>query len=478
MFAVLSLCLIGLTFASPQTNYFNLAEEQWTEPETPEVGFLGLSSGASLVVPQIRVGGFSCSGRSYGYFADVENNCQIFHICQPSANARGEPVIYQYSNFCPNQTRFDQRLHQCLNLNNQNLLPCEQSLQYYPTTESRFREAPVEVQRSENVEQIPVSVIAEQRTENLPIEGQRQGVLETTISHPAVKGFSSAFRTQTIVNREFPTKNIGRSESVQVLPQSNLGISVSQPVVSQIGSLQTNVPVVRRGSLPTLSQSVGQQSVQPIVPVIAVDRRFSSVQTLPQPLQQQSVPLVRNAPLVQNIPQRFEQQSLPLVRNAPLVQNLPQPLEQQSLPLVRNAPLVSALPQSVPLVRNVPLVSSIPQFFEQQSIPFGRIEQLESTLPQSVELQSVQQTVPFVRQFSAPISSQSVKQRSVQPVVPLTSGQSVQPLVSQPIIRTFFAQSIQSIFLNLNIYLELSDQHLHKLFFYKKYNCLRHENQL
>jgi hypothetical protein len=472
MFAVLSLCLIGLTFASPQTNYFNLPEEQWTEPETPEVGFLGLSSGASLVVPQIRVGGFSCSGRSYGYFADVENNCQIFYICHPSANAKGEPVIYQYSNFCPNQTRFDQRQHQCLNLNNPNLLPCEQSLQYYPTTESRFREAPVEVQRSENVEQIPVSVIAEQRTENLPIEGQRQGVLETTISHPAVKGFSSAFRTQTIVNREFPTKNIGRSESVQVLPQSNLGIFVSQPVVSQIGSLQTNVPVVRRGSLPTLSQSVGQQSVeqqsvQPIVPVVAVGRRFSSVQTLPQPLQQQSaplvrntplvqtlpqpleqqsVPLVRNAPLVQNIPQRFEQQSLPLVRNAPLVQNFPQPLEQQSLPLVRNAPLVSALPQSVPLVRNVPLVSSIPQFVEQQSIPFGRIEQLELTLPQSVEHQSVQQTVPFVRQFSAPISSQSVKQRSVQPVVPLTSGQSVQPLVSQPIIRTFLPNQYNQFF--------------------------------
>lgn len=26
---------------------------------------------------------FSCVGRSYGYYADVENDCQIFHVCLP-----------------------------------------------------------------------------------------------------------------------------------------------------------------------------------------------------------------------------------------------------------------------------------------------------------------------------------------------------------------------------------------------------------
>ena len=33
---------------------------------------------------------FSCEGQPYGYYADTDNNCEIFHICLPVENDVGE----------------------------------------------------------------------------------------------------------------------------------------------------------------------------------------------------------------------------------------------------------------------------------------------------------------------------------------------------------------------------------------------------
>ncbi|MPC10643.1 hypothetical protein E2C01_003282 [Portunus trituberculatus] len=42
---------------------------------------------------------FSCQDRPYGYYADVEAECQVFHICNNNA---------KWSFRCPNQTLFNQ----------------------------------------------------------------------------------------------------------------------------------------------------------------------------------------------------------------------------------------------------------------------------------------------------------------------------------------------------------------------------------
>ena len=33
---------------------------------------------------------FSCDGRQYGYFADVYNDCQLFHVCMPIVDSEGQ----------------------------------------------------------------------------------------------------------------------------------------------------------------------------------------------------------------------------------------------------------------------------------------------------------------------------------------------------------------------------------------------------
>lgn len=49
--------------------------------------------------------GFSCEGRSTGYYADVESGCQVYHMC--------DGLGRQFSYTCPNATLFQQRMMIC-----------------------------------------------------------------------------------------------------------------------------------------------------------------------------------------------------------------------------------------------------------------------------------------------------------------------------------------------------------------------------
>lgn len=51
---------------------------------------------------------FSCENKPYGYYADVENDCQIFHVCLPVTYADGKENTFRWSFICPEETVFSQ----------------------------------------------------------------------------------------------------------------------------------------------------------------------------------------------------------------------------------------------------------------------------------------------------------------------------------------------------------------------------------
>ncbi|EEC07400.1 U-scoloptoxin(01)-Cw1a [Ixodes scapularis] len=65
-----------------------------------------LPDGAELIVGSIKTS-FTCPAK-IGYFADVDNNCQIFHVCNVVPKDDGSAEVQQYSFFCGNQTVFNQ----------------------------------------------------------------------------------------------------------------------------------------------------------------------------------------------------------------------------------------------------------------------------------------------------------------------------------------------------------------------------------
>ncbi|KAM3955610.1 uncharacterized protein ACR2FA_010477 [Aphomia sociella] len=72
---------------------------------------------------------FSCENRTYGYYADVDNDCQVFHVCLPSQTPSGRNVTYRWSFICPNETIFNQEVLVCTWP--RDAIPCEDSPMYY-----------------------------------------------------------------------------------------------------------------------------------------------------------------------------------------------------------------------------------------------------------------------------------------------------------------------------------------------------------
>ncbi|KAK8392994.1 hypothetical protein O3P69_013200 [Scylla paramamosain] len=85
------------------------AETTSAAPQEP----LNLSSGASFMLGAISTT-FSCLDRPYGYYADPDNNCHIFHVCHPSLLHDGSVHTYQYSFMCGEGTVFDQKEMTCV----------------------------------------------------------------------------------------------------------------------------------------------------------------------------------------------------------------------------------------------------------------------------------------------------------------------------------------------------------------------------
>ncbi|XP_063876309.1 uncharacterized protein LOC135109138 isoform X1 [Scylla paramamosain] len=103
-----------------------------------------LADNYTLVIPN-PVDNFRCDDKIYGYYADVDNDCKIFHVCLPlqqlyPANFT-TPVTFQFSFFCNNNTVFSQDSMTCAW--EDEALPCEFSPQLYKFNHNFFRKVPV-----------------------------------------------------------------------------------------------------------------------------------------------------------------------------------------------------------------------------------------------------------------------------------------------------------------------------------------------
>merc|ERR1712032_1485735 len=77
---------------------------------------------------------FSCEGQGYGYYADVQSGCQVFHICLPIEDNEGVVIeTAKWSFFCGNGTVFDQETLTC-NFPDA-AFPCEESPSLYGAVE-------------------------------------------------------------------------------------------------------------------------------------------------------------------------------------------------------------------------------------------------------------------------------------------------------------------------------------------------------
>ncbi|GFS42302.1 chitin-binding type-2 domain-containing protein [Nephila pilipes] len=85
-----------------------------------------LPEGAELLVGPVR-STFQCFAN--GYYADTDNNCQIFHICSSTDSVDGTRTQMQYSFLCGNQTVFNQLTFTCTYP--EDAVPCVHAQDFY-----------------------------------------------------------------------------------------------------------------------------------------------------------------------------------------------------------------------------------------------------------------------------------------------------------------------------------------------------------
>merc|ERR1712098_387348 len=91
----------------------------------------GLPAGAEEILSSsYNPDSFSCDNQAYGYYADVESGCEIFHICVP-VESEEEQKTLKYSFFCGNGTVFDQEYLVCNHRDD--AFPCEESPSLFGT---------------------------------------------------------------------------------------------------------------------------------------------------------------------------------------------------------------------------------------------------------------------------------------------------------------------------------------------------------
>ncbi|XP_011869996.1 PREDICTED: uncharacterized protein LOC105563214 [Vollenhovia emeryi] len=139
LFVVLLLGLLAIALSLPQQPKSKRPNPAFKPPKT---GGLLLPDNATLIREDI-VDTFSCQDRIYGYYADMDNECQLFHVCMPQA--RGS---IRWSFICPSETVFNQATFVCTRT--ESSIPCEESEKYYSLNEDIGKEVEEEEEADQN----------------------------------------------------------------------------------------------------------------------------------------------------------------------------------------------------------------------------------------------------------------------------------------------------------------------------------------
>ncbi|CAL4080829.1 unnamed protein product [Meganyctiphanes norvegica] len=84
-----------------------------------------LPAGSETILSQPLQYTFHCTGRPYGYYADIDNNCQVFHVCQPVIDDLGLIETAHFSFVCGIHTVFSQDSLTCIHRDS--APPCRES---------------------------------------------------------------------------------------------------------------------------------------------------------------------------------------------------------------------------------------------------------------------------------------------------------------------------------------------------------------
>ncbi|KAL4706281.1 hypothetical protein ACJJTC_017448 [Scirpophaga incertulas] len=152
--------------------------------ETHGADSLNLPANATSIRENI-VDTFSCENRTYGYYADVDNDCQVFHVCLPSQTPSGRNITYRWSFICPTETIFNQEVLVCTRA--RDAIPCEESPMFFYVNMDIGKVPEDTQERDDNVEQDNVEAVQNKikNPSRPPVDKKQNMVLQNILQQVA-----------------------------------------------------------------------------------------------------------------------------------------------------------------------------------------------------------------------------------------------------------------------------------------------------
>ncbi|KAG0433149.1 hypothetical protein HPB47_020179, partial [Ixodes persulcatus] len=94
-----------------------------------------LPNGVELVLGRQVQTSFQCERD--GYFADVDNDCKVFHVCRGVQDKDGQTKYSQYTFACGNQTMFNQASFTCAFTDE--AVPCSSARDFFYLNDHLFQ---------------------------------------------------------------------------------------------------------------------------------------------------------------------------------------------------------------------------------------------------------------------------------------------------------------------------------------------------
>lgn len=149
---------------------------------------MGLPSNAtSIRSDEMLSEKFSCAGRHYGYYADPDNDCQLFHVCLPVQFDDGRGSMYKWSFVCPEDTVFNQETFTCSR--REDAINCQDSERFYGLNEdlgvSRKQLQQQQQQQQEEAEEAePTDDSMAEVVEDVPYQPAHAAVYPHAVERP------------------------------------------------------------------------------------------------------------------------------------------------------------------------------------------------------------------------------------------------------------------------------------------------------
>ncbi|BFF98133.1 titin [Drosophila madeirensis] len=472
------LCLTAACSAGPLTAYQKrkntaaiMAREDKPAPATAEVqevqemeseseaapaaapaaplGTLTLPSNATSIRADIT-DNFSCANKTYGYYADVENECQIFHVCLPVTYADGRENTFRWSFICPEDTIFSQESFTCMRREDMTI-ECEDSARYYELN-GNFGGAAVQEEEKQQEQQQQTAAIAEPEEEEEQLQEEKDKPVQAA-AEPKPVPVAQPAKPVKVQSKPKPKPNRRKPQ-----PQRKAPVTEAAPVAAETEAVAEPLAESKPSSKPqrfTMRPHKHQPAVAAPAPASApapsrneifagIRKRpaiFNKPTTTPKPIVEEVQAAVTEAVVELSEPQPTVQLQTMFEDAAPI--NVVEEVQEQEQEVQASEPEVQASEPAVAIAQpevataeaEAPTRIEIDTRLEEmkpieaiEEIPAIIVESLEAAKPQEKEeekAQEAEEEKPQAAEEEKPQAAEEEKPETTEEEKPQTAEEQI-----------------------------------------------------